>query len=155
MEVALRFAAFASDFDSLAEGMPAVLDAVLRTNASSISRLSGKDRQLEIFLAGVSSQGVSIVSTTAITDERATSRQYRRTEQTGDFLLCAPWIEALGPVPEIAAGMLDDELRTLLRQVHDRQIRLMNEEWAADSAGGRRIEITVTADKIVSVVTDM
>jgi hypothetical protein len=47
-------------------------------------------------------------------------------------------------VPEIVPGISENGLWTM-REINDRQIRLMNEEWAAESAGGRRVMITITA----------
>src|SRR5690348_13995753 len=58
-EVALHSAAIASNFDELAANLPTVLDKVLRDNVHNIAML--QNRQIELYLAGLSSQGTPTV----------------------------------------------------------------------------------------------
>jgi hypothetical protein len=154
IDVALRCAALAGDFDSLVEGMAKELDAALRANAANIAKLVGRDRRVEVYAAGISrSARRATVCSYLLMDGEASSSCYQRTQETGDFLVCSPWVEEeLGPVPEITASMTGDELRALLRDVHRRQIQLMNSQWAEGSAGGRRVEIAITSGSITSRV---
>lgn len=155
IESSVRIAAVASNFDQLTETIPAQLDAVVRANIQNIAQLPERDRRIELYVAGISpSTSRSRVLSYLLTDSEGSTAVYEHTDESGDFILCAPWIADLGPVPEISSGMLDTELRALLRSIHQRQIGLMNSRWAEGSGGGRRVTVTVTERSVISEIAD-
>lgn len=77
-----------------------------------------------------------------------------RTDKTGDFFLPRLGPSRSGRCPKSRRACPDQELRSLLRQTHRRQIKLMNSQWQEGSAGGKRIELTLTANAIASAIAD-
>jgi len=93
IDTAVHVGAMASDFDQFAQNMTVAIDAVLRANSANISRLTEQDRQIEVYAAGISpTTSQPTVFSYLLTNAEATGVGYERSEESGDFLIVAPWI---------------------------------------------------------------